>query len=272
MEGKITWIFDAESTLFATEGLTELAKLFLNGYPGAVDILGKIEQVCIRGMEGKIPFNESLKERMALIQANREHVEELAELFKKSFAPSVWKNRDFFARNAERIYVVSGGFVDFLEPALLMLGILPENIFANTFRFDSVGKIIGLDEDNPLTREGGKIQVVNSLNFEEEVIIVGDGVSEARVKKAGLAQEFWVFTEVIVNKNAIELADKRVDNFGEIVLFDAMNRRNCCIEATEKAGRQGVTCTDCFHCGANLRGEGYNWEKTGQIICSATCV
>jgi D-3-phosphoglycerate dehydrogenase len=215
---KINWIFDAESTLWGLEGLYELAKISLNGSPLAPNILEKIECVCTRGMNGEIDFNQSLSERMSLIGASRGDVLRLAEKFKDALAPSVRVYADFFRQNRENIFLISGGFRDFLLTPAMNIGIKPSHIFANTFKYNG-DNISGFDQSNPLCQDGGKVEVVKNLSLSGKTIIVGDGTSEAKVRDAGLADEFWAYVEVARNETAIKVADRIICDFSEIVNY-----------------------------------------------------
>jgi D-3-phosphoglycerate dehydrogenase / 2-oxoglutarate reductase len=220
---KINWIFDAESTLWGLEGLYELAKIFLNGSSLAPCILEKIECVCRRGMNGEINFKESLSERMKLIGASRSDVLCLAEKFKDSLAPSVRAYAGFFRKNREDIFLISGGFKDFIAPAAIKLGIKPDHIFANTFEYNGEN-ISGFDQSNPLCQDGGKVEVVKDLGLFGKTIIVGDGTSEAKVRDAGLAQEFWAYVEVVRNESAIKVADRIICDFSEIADYQKTSK------------------------------------------------
>src|SRR5690606_41424844 len=50
----------------------------------------------------------------------------------------------------------------------LTLGVLPEHVLANEFRFDEDGNIIGIDESNPLASDGGKIKALQSLGLDRK--------------------------------------------------------------------------------------------------------
>jgi D-3-phosphoglycerate dehydrogenase len=215
---KINWIFDAESTLWSLEGLYELAKISLNGSPLAPSILKKIECVCIRGMNGEINFKESLSERMKFIGANKSDVLRLAEKFKDALTPSARVYSDFFRKNRENIFLISGGFRDFLLPAAIRLGIKSDHVFANDFKYNG-DNISGFNQLNPLCQDGGKVEIVKKLGLYGKTIIVGDGTSEAKVRDAGLADEFWVYVEVVRNETAIKAADRIICDFSEIANY-----------------------------------------------------
>jgi D-3-phosphoglycerate dehydrogenase len=98
------------------------------------------------------------------------------------------------------------------------IGIKPSHIFANTFKYNG-DNISGFDQSNPLCQDGGKVEVVKNLSLSGKTIIVGDGTSEAKVRDAGLADEFWAYVEVARNETAIKVADRIICDFSEIVNY-----------------------------------------------------
>ena len=52
----------------------------------------------------------------------------------------------------DKIIIISGGFYELIYPVVSKFGIKKENIFANTFIYDKDGKIIGVDKNNPLSK------------------------------------------------------------------------------------------------------------------------
>lgn len=50
-----------------------------------------------------------------------------------------------------------------MKPVATILGIPPENIFANQLLFGSAGEFLGFDKDEPTSRSGGKATAVQEL-------------------------------------------------------------------------------------------------------------
>ncbi|HET7674450.1 MAG TPA: phosphoglycerate dehydrogenase, partial [Gammaproteobacteria bacterium] len=119
----------------------------------------------------------------------------------------------------ERIYVLSSGFREVIDPVIAELGLSPERLRANTFTFDGDGNITGFDGTNVLANENGKELAVRELNLEGRVIMIGDGWTDYRVCTAGLAERFYAFTETVSRTRVVEAADRVAPNLDEI-LFD----------------------------------------------------
>jgi D-3-phosphoglycerate dehydrogenase len=57
---------------------------------------------------------------------------------------NLWFRRAFFKQNAHNIYIISNGFKEIIIPIVQEYGIKPEQVLANTFKFDHEGNIIVL--------------------------------------------------------------------------------------------------------------------------------
>ena len=111
------FVFDFDSTLVRIETLEALAELSLAAAPDADERKAKIAELTDRAMGGEIGFGEALKARLDLLGLRKEHVEALADRILDEASTSIRRNVDFFERNAERIYILSGGFTEIIAPS-----------------------------------------------------------------------------------------------------------------------------------------------------------
>jgi D-3-phosphoglycerate dehydrogenase / 2-oxoglutarate reductase len=209
-------IIDFDSTFISVEGLEELAVLSLEGKEGKEEVLEEIKKITDLGMAGKISFTESLEKRLALLRVDKSLVLKLGDVLKSKITPSFAENIDFFKENNDNIYIISGGFRDFMEPVLLEFGIKKENIFANDFIYDENGFIIGFDGNNLLSVAGGKAKKIKELGIKNTVVL-GDGYTDYEIKKAGLADKFYAFTGNVRREEVVGLADGVFVDFGEFL-------------------------------------------------------
>ena len=218
------YIIDFDSTFTQVEALDELAKISLDGSPEKDAVYQEIEKFTNLAMEGKISFRESLGARVALLRANRSHLDLLVKHLKKKVSKSFDRNREFFKQNAETAWIVSGGFKEFITPVVAPYGIQTENIYANTFVFDDEGNIIGYDADNPLSDEGGKVKLLKQLNIQGRIFGIGDGYSDFQLKESGLIEQFYAFTENISRQSVTEKADHIAPSFDEFLYVNDLPR------------------------------------------------
>lgn len=219
------FIIDFDSTIVSVEALEELAKIALDGNPRRDVIVEEIALITKEGMEGKITFPQSLHRRLALFQANREHIFQLIALLRKTISPSLLRNTRFLKQFAQQIYIISGGFSEYVIPIVTELGIPADHVIANSFIFDSSGNITGFDKDNPLAQKSGKIYAVNNLNLKGEIIVVGDGYTDYQIREAGAASQFYAFTESIHRNTVAVKADRVIANFDELLYYFQMPRK-----------------------------------------------
>jgi len=218
------YIIDFDSTFTQVEALDELAKISLKNHPDQEKIYLEIENLTNLAMEGKISFRESLKGRVSLLQANRSHLDQLITHLKKKVSKSFSRNKNFFKENADTAWIVSGGFKEFITPVVSPYGIKKENIYANTFKFDPQGNIIGYDEENPLSDEGGKVKLLQQLKIEGKIFGIGDGYSDFQLKESGLIEKFYAFTENISRQSVTDKADHIAPSFDEFLYVNDLPR------------------------------------------------
>ncbi len=250
-----TFIIDFDSTFIQVETLDELAATALEGKPDRPEIVEKISEITRLGMEGRIPFDESLRRRIALLTAEKSHVQKLTKRLKHKISPSIKRNKSFFKKHGKKILILSGGFKEIVIPIVKSYGIPEKNVFANTFIFSKSGQISGFDKKNPLSKEGGKLELIKSLNLTDEIYVLGDGHTDYQLKEAGLAHKFFAFTENVKRESVVEKADREAPNFEEFLysighskeIAYPRNRIKVCLlesihkDAVERFGGEGYT-------------------------------
>jgi D-3-phosphoglycerate dehydrogenase len=210
-------VFDFDSTFTQVEGLDELADIALAGRSDAAERVAKIRALTDQGMAGEIGFQESLARRLALLGANERHLTPLVARLKTKVSESIRRNGAFFRQFADRIYVVSSGFREFIEPVVAEFGITPGHVLANTFTFDTDGNITGCDPGNVLSRDGGKIRQLVLLDLDGPVYVLGDGYTDYQIREAGLAHRFYAYTENVSRPSVVAHADEVLPTFDEFL-------------------------------------------------------
>ncbi len=218
------YIIDFDSTFTQVEALDELARISLENHPAKGLVYEEIERLTNLAMEGKLSFRESLSARVKLLSANRDHLAKLVWVLKKKVSLSFSRNREFFIKNADSVLIVSGGFKEFITPVVIPYHIKRENIYANTFLFDESGNIIGYDETNPLSEEGGKVKLLRQLQLPGRIYGIGDGYSDFQLKESGLIERFFAFTENIERRSVLEKADHVTPSFDEFLYVNDLPR------------------------------------------------
>jgi D-3-phosphoglycerate dehydrogenase / 2-oxoglutarate reductase len=211
-----TIIIDFDSTIVQVESLEDLAFVALRGRADCEERVKAIADLTNQAMAGVLRFDEALARRVPLLGARREHIDEVVQILAKKITPSLVLQTDFIRANADRIYVVSGGFKEYIVPVVVPLGFKPENVFANEFVFDSQNNIIGANSDNVLAQEDGKTKLLRHLLLPRPRVIIGDGFSDYQLKASGEAEEFFVVTENVYRKEVVPHADQHLSHFHDL--------------------------------------------------------
>lgn len=210
---------DFDSTFNQVEALEALLEISIPDEAERAPVMQKLEELTNLGMEGKIDYMESLTQRMKLLSATRADIGKLVEKLKTTISKSIVANKEFLVKNRDQVYIISNGFEDFIKPIIADFGLHEDQVYANRFVYDEEDNVIGVDQDNPLSRGGGKPIVIKSLNLDGRIIMIGDGYNDYRAKEGGAVDEFILFIENIRRESVVDKADKIVESFDEIIEY-----------------------------------------------------
>jgi phosphoserine phosphatase len=172
-------LFDMDSTLIQAEVIDEMA---------VVQGIGeKVKKITERAMNGEINFDESLRERVALLKGmDRKNLQIIYD--KLQLTPGTEKFLKTVKALDLKTAIVSGGFHFFAEKLRQRLGI--DYVFANELEFENellTGKVKG-----EIVNAQKKANLVEELAKKEnlsldQVVAIGDGANDLlMLAKAGL--------------------------------------------------------------------------------------
>lgn len=211
------YIFDFDSTFVSVEALDELAQIALKGNPRKEQLLQEIISITNKGMNGEIPFDLSLEKRLSLFQPNKDHIKKLTLLLKKKVTSSILRNKVFFKEYAQDIYIISGGFKEYILPIVSSFGINPDHVLANDFLFNKKGIVIGYNKENVLSQKKGKVKKIRELKLKGRIIVIGDGFTDYEIRKEKAADQFFAFTENSSREKVMANADAILPSFDEFL-------------------------------------------------------
>ena len=217
------FVIDFDSTFTKVEAFDVLADISLSDHPEKENRKAQIVQITNQGMDGSISFRESLERRLNLLAPSKKHLPFLITKLKGNVSESFKRNKDFFQQHADNIYIISNGFKEFIEPIVTEFGVKPENIMANEFKFDDTGRVVGFDQENPLSANGGKVELLKKLNLPGDIYVIGDGYTDYEIKHAGLANKFFAFTENVERENVKNKADHIAPSLDEFLYLNKLN-------------------------------------------------
>jgi D-3-phosphoglycerate dehydrogenase len=219
------FIIDFDSTFTRVEALDILGEISLSQDPDQSSKLQAIKDITDKGMEGAITFRESLEQRLEILQASKDQINQLISVLKQKVSKSFERNREWLKENASDVYIISNGFKDFIIPIVTDYGILKENVFANDFVYDQSGKIIDFNRENPLSKNNGKSETIRNVNLEGDIYVIGDGYTDYEIKASGLANKFYAFTENVHRPRVTSQADHIAPSFDEILYINKLNTK-----------------------------------------------
>ena len=121
--------------------------------------------------------------------------------------------------------MVGNGFKEFIVPVVADFGIPHHQVHANTFVFDETGNIVGFDKENVLSENGGKSKILQQLQLEGTICVIGDGFTDYEMRASGFAQTFYAFTENIHRSRVVSFADHVAPSLDEILYINKMERK-----------------------------------------------
>ncbi len=209
-------IINFDSTFVGVESLDVLAGIALAAHPERETRTAEVRRLTALAMNGEIAFADALVRRLALIAPWREHIAVLIERLRAGISPSFRRHREFLAAQAEKIWIVSAGFHEYIDPVVTEFGLRREQILANRFRIEG-DAITGFDTDNPLAADGGKIKAVAALKLDKPIVAIGDGMSDYELFKAGVADHFFAWTESVRREKLIAIAPQTAADLDEVI-------------------------------------------------------
>ena len=212
-------IIDFDSTFVTVESLDELAHIVLKDNPESAQRLETIRTITRAGMEGSIPFDESLSKRLKLLNINQKDIHAATIVLAKKVTPSFKRNKQFLMENSQNILIISGGFYEMIIPIVSEYGILEDQVFANKFVYKGTSRIAHVDSQNIMAQSGGKVAQANALGLAGEIHVIGDGYTDYQIKSEGPAKKFFAFIENIRRSSVCEVADVVLSNIDDYIKF-----------------------------------------------------
>lgn len=204
--------FDVDSTVCLDEGIDELAE-----FCGA----GKaVAEWTARAMGGSVPFEEALAARLSLFNPSLSQVQEFLKKQPPRISPGIDELIKKLKAKSTAVYLVSGGFRQMIHPVASILGIPPENIFANQLLFGNSGEFLGFDTNEPTSRSGGKataVQQTRKIHGYKSLVMIGDGATDLEARKPDGADLFICYAGIQLRDAVAAKADWLVFRFTDLI-------------------------------------------------------
>jgi len=206
-------ILDFDSTIIQAEGLDVLAEICFKEDKSKIS---EIEKITHQGMNGELSMQDSLSRRIELLEATTSDIDTLYQKLITKISATIHfliDSKDIFP---EKVYVVSGGFIEYVLPVCKHIGISENHIIANQFIYQG-DKIIGFNTQSLVSQSRGKTKAIKKLNLASPTFMVGDGYTDYEVKLDKVVDYFIAYTETINRPKVTEKADYICTNFQEVL-------------------------------------------------------
>ncbi|MCP3916604.1 MAG: HAD-IB family phosphatase [bacterium] len=167
-----TVVFDCDSTLARIEGIEALA----------VGREAEIRALTDRAMNGEIPLEEVYGKRLELMQPTAAEVAAIGGMYVAELLPNAREVVAALHALDKRVCVVSGGLLQPVRHVAREIGIGADDVYAVEILHDEGGRYAGFDEQSPLARAGGKLEVLRRLG--PSVVLIGDGATDLEAAPA----------------------------------------------------------------------------------------
>jgi phosphoserine phosphatase len=167
-----TVVFDCDSTLSTIEGVDELARR-----AGVYDACCALTNA---SMDGHVPLEDVYAKRLDQIQPCRAELDWLGQLYVENITPGAIKLVAELLNRNRRVCIISGGLLPAVQVLARELTIPFEDVFAVDIFFHEDGSYKDFDRTSPLSRAGGKADIIRTLksNGSNQLACVGDGITD----------------------------------------------------------------------------------------------
>ena len=207
---------DFDSTFAKIETIDEIAKISLKNDPNQEKKIQLIKRITNSAMSGEISFSKALQDRLNILKLNSQHIELVINEVSNNISKSIIRNKKTIQSIANNIWIISGGFSQIICPIVKEYGIEPERVIANTFLFDS-NKVKGIDLNNPMSMDQGKIKAINNLNISLKTVMIGDGYTDYEVYNKKASDYFIYYSENIFRSKVASKSEFIANSFEDVL-------------------------------------------------------
>lgn len=168
-------VFDCDGTLSAIEGINQLARM--NNVEKTVSELTE-RAMAVTGMTPDI-----YRTRLAATQPTLAQAEQLARDYWETRTDHIEDVIDVLHEDNVACFIVSAGINPSVKLFADQLNVAAKRVYAVDVYFDTNDNYSDFDHTSPMTRGGGKHDVVSALKQQfSRIVMVGDGMNDVDTK------------------------------------------------------------------------------------------
>ncbi len=170
-------------------------------------------------MRGEIAIDDVYAERLNAVRPSYDEIVGLSRAYMGSIESGAAESLAKLTKVGIRVVLVTGGIREAIMPLADALGLPETAVNAVSLHFGDSGEYAGFDDHSPLTRNGGKVEVVRGLDLERPTLGVGDGITDLELRTAvpPAVDAFVAYTGVVRRDAVVNGADYVIKSFDELV-------------------------------------------------------
>lgn len=180
MQNKISYheiqivCLDFDSTVINHEGIDELAR--------QKGCYSQVSEITRQAMEEGLSFKLSLEKRLNILKPSLNDIKIYHnKILVDQYSIGLIKLIEKIKIDRKDIYIISGGFEQFILPYTDFLNIPRENVFCNNLIFDNKGNYQNFDSTRLTCESFGKVKVIESIKLKsncKNIMMIGDGTTD----------------------------------------------------------------------------------------------
>ena len=179
---------EAERRLFATvvldvdRGVSEIDGMEWLAARRGDSVARDVATLAAQARAGAISPERAYAQSLAAIRPHRDEVDALSRAYVEAIAPGCADTIARFRRAGVRVLIVSRGPRHSMYRLAYRLGLDMDDVQAVDIRFDALGAYAGFDQTSRLTTVADKRAVIDDLDVERPLLVVGNGPNERAVE------------------------------------------------------------------------------------------
>lgn len=198
-------IFDFDYTLLAEESTVEVLNIALESHSDRRTLQARLKVIAPRALAGKTTWRELLYLYWMATRIRQVHIQHYIERRRRALHPSLQELIAQLKKDHVNIFIISGGYEEWIKPLASGWGIDTKNVIANRFCWCR-NRVIGIHRSPLLSSSRGKPTIVDKWKKEGRLqgptVLVGDGHADRAVWQRGLVEGF-IATEYYANENLV---------------------------------------------------------------------
>lgn len=216
-------IFDFDSTIINAESVEMVIRETLERADKTVQMqkIVKLQELSRREKNGDIPLGESLHQRFSLAEIRKRDIESAAKKICKLVDPFVRNTIRILQNAGKRVFIFSNSFEELVYPVTDLLKVDRSQVYTNELIYNREGRVVGIDENNPLFLRSGKGFIAEQLKISGLLpggtAVVGNSISDLSIRKNNVAKMFVYFAGGLTQEEVRREADFSVDHFDQLL-------------------------------------------------------